>query len=369
MPRSARGQKPEYARFPVQKFLSWYRTHRRFLPWRETQDPYRVWLSEIMLQQTQVATVIPYYERFLQRFPTVSDLARATEEDVLQAWQNLGYYSRARQLHRAARIVVAEFGGRIPRGLDNLLRLPGIGAYTAGAILSIAFGQPVPAIDGNVRRMLCRFHALAGIRADREGYRRLADIVAPILPDAQTGHFNQALMELGATVCRPRQPLCDLCPLRVTCLARRRDQTGLFPTPAEKKRIPVREAVAAVILDVRGRVLVVKRPSSGLLGSLWKFPGGFSDPGEAPDQTLKRTAAKEVGLCIDRALLKGTVKHAYTHFRLHLHVFACTVVTGEPHKEGCADYRWILTDEFGQLPFSKADRLVGDLFACRVHPG
>lgn len=369
MPRSARGQKPEYARFPVQKFLSWYRTHRRSLPWRETQDLYRIWLSEIMLQQTQVATVIPYYERFLQRFPTVSDLARATEEDVLHAWENLGYYSRARQLHRAARIVVAQFDGQIPQNRDNLLQLPGIGAYTAGAILSIAFGQSVPAIDGNVRRVLCRFHALAGIMADKEGYRRLTDIITRILPDAQAGHFNQALMELGATVCSPRIPLCGTCPLSQECLARRLDQIGLFPTPTEKKKVPVRDAVAAFILDIRGRVLVVKRPSSGLLGSLWKFPGGFAAPGEAPDQTLKRTVAKEVGLCIDGASFKGTVKHAYTHFRLRLHVFACTVPAGEPQKTGCADYRWIHTDEFGQLPFSKADRLVGDLFACRVHPG
>ena len=361
MPRSARDQKQEYARFPVQKLLSWYRTHRRFLPWRETQDPYRIWLSEIMLQQTQVATVIPYYERFLQRFPTVSDLARATEQDVLQAWENLGYYSRARQLHRAARFVVAEFGGRIPQNLDELLRLPGIGGYTAGAILSIAFEQSVPAIDGNVRRVLCRFLALAGIMADKEGYRRLAVIVTPILPEAQTGHFNQALMELGATVCRPRQPLCDLCPLRESCLARRRDQTGLFPTPAGKKRIPVREAVAAVILDVRGRVLVVKRPSSGLLGSLWKFPGGFAAPGETSFQTVKRTVAEEVGLLITEACLKRTIKHAYTHFRLRLHVFACTMADGEPKKTGCADFRWLHAAEFGQLPFSKADRLVENL--------
>ncbi len=369
MPHHACGQDPKVGRFPVRKLLSWYRVHRRSLPWRETRDPYRIWLSEIMLQQTQVATVIPYYERFLQRFPTVSDLARATEQDVLQIWENLGYYNRARQLHRAARIIVAQFGGQLPQNLDDLLQLPGIGAYTAGAVLSIAFGQAVPAIDGNIRRVVCRFHALTGIMADKEGNRRLADIVMPVLPAAQSGHFNQALMELGATVCQPRQPLCDLCPLRETCLARRRDQTGLFPTPAEKKRIPVRDAVAAVILDVRGRVLVVKRPPSGLLGSLWKFPGGFAELGEEQTQILKRTVAEEVGLCIGGASFKGTVKHAYTHFRLRLHVFACTVAEGEPQKTGCTDYRWIYANEFGQLPFSKADRLVGDYITCHVHPG
>ncbi len=370
MPHKVLGQKPARVRLPARKLLSWYRQHRRSLPWRETQDPYRIWLSEIMLQQTQVATVIPYYERFLRRFPTVSDLARATEQDVLQVWENLGYYSRARQLHRAARIVVAKFDGHIPQNLDALLQLPGIGAYTAGAVLSIAFGQAVPAIDGNVRRVLCRFYALPGVKADPKGYRRLADLMTPILlPDAQPGQLNQALMELGATICRPRQPLCDPCPLREKCLARKHAQTDVFPTPTEKKIIPVRETVAAIIRDVRGRLLVVKRPPSGLLGSLWKFPGGFAAQGETSVQTVKRTVAEEVGLHTEEEVLLGMVKHAYTHFRLHLHVFTCTVVAGEPRREGCADCRWILPDEFGQLPFSKADRLVGDHFVCRVHPG
>lgn len=358
MPYNARVQEPELGSFPVRKLLSWYRVHCRSLPWRETRDPYRIWLSEIMLQQTQVATVVPYYERFLQRFPTVSDLACATEQDVLRLWENLGYYSRARQLHRAARMVVEKFDGQIPQDFDNLIRLPGIGAYTAGAVLSIAFGQAIPAIDGNVRRVLCRFYALSAVKTDREGYRRLADMLMPILPAAQAGHFNQALMELGATVCRPRQPLCDSCPLREKCLAWKHAQTDVFPTPTEKKIIPVREAVAAIIHDDRERVLVVKRPPSGLLGSLWKFPGGFADAGEAPAQTLKRTVAAEVGLHIHEALFKGTVKHAYTHFRLRLHVFTCTMAAGEPRKEEVGDYLWINPSEIGKLPFSKADRLV-----------
>ncbi|MFA7684875.1 MAG: A/G-specific adenine glycosylase [Syntrophales bacterium] len=360
MSHGARSREPECAPFPVWRLLSWYRMNCRSLPWRETRDPYRIWLSEIMLQQTQVATVIPYYERFLQRFPTLFDLARATEEDVLQIWENLGYYNRARQLHRAARMVVEKFGGEIPRDFDNLLRLPGIGAYTAGAILSIAFGATVPAIDGNARRVLCRFYALPGVNADPKGYRCLADRVMRILPASQPGCFNQALMELGATLCRSRKPLCDLCPLLEQCLARRRGQTDFFPMPAKKKITPVRTAVAALIRDDRGRVLVVKRPPSGLLGSLWKFPGGFAEREETPFQALKRTVTEEVGLRIIEASFQGTVKHAYTHFRLCLHIFTGKVSPGEAKRTGCADCRWIDPKAIGQLPFSRADRLAGN---------
>ena len=351
----------EPVNFPLAGLLSWYGAHHRALPWRETTDPYRIWLSEVMLQQTQVATVVPYYERFLSRFPTVSALACATEEEVLKVWENLGYYTRARQLYRAAGIIMEKFGGRIPERHDELVRLPGIGSYTAGAILSIAFGQAVPAIDGNVRRVLCRYHALAGIKPDKEGYRYLAGIVTPLLPPGQTGNFNQALMELGATICRPRQPRCDECPLFGQCLARISSRPEAFPTRSEKKTTPVREAVAAVIRDFQGRVLVVKRPPSGLLGSLWKFPGGFMEQEEGLVQVLKRTVKEEVGLNIREEIFVKTVRHAYTHFRLRLHVFSCAVAEdSQPPKGTGLDFRWIDPEGIRDLPFSKADRLVGD---------
>jgi A/G-specific adenine glycosylase len=345
---------------PVTRLLSWYRESRRALPWRETTDPYRIWLSEVMLQQTQVATVVPYYERFLARFPDISCLARASEQEVLKVWENLGYYSRARQLHRASVFIMDQYGGQIPKCYEDLIRLPGVGSYTAGAILSIAFGQAVPAIDGNVRRVLCRFFVLSEIYADKDGYGRLSDILTPLLPPGQTGDFNQALMELGATICRSRQPLCSECPLYKECLARKHSQPEAFPTPSKKKIIPVRDAVAAMIHDGRGRVLVVQRPSLGLLGSLWKFPGGFKEPEEALAQALKRTVSEETGLGIVEEMFVKTIKHAYTHFRLRLHVFSCPAVDGEVQKGGCADYRWIDPDEFKELPFSKADRLAGE---------
>lgn len=352
--------------FPVEGFLSWYAVHRRVLPWRETKDPYRIWLSEVMLQQTQVATVIPYYERFLKRFPKISDLACASEQDVLKVWENLGYYIRARQLHKAAAIIMQRFEGRIPECHDDLLSIPGIGSYTAGAILSIAFGQAVPAIDGNVRRVLCRYHALAAVKQDKEGYRYLAGIVTAMLPPGQAGNFNQALMELGATICRSRQPLCRACPLHDQCLARKYSQPEAFPTRPEKKNIPVRDAVAAVIRDSQGRVLVVKRPPSGLLGSLWKFPGGFEEQGEELAKTLRRTVKAEVGLHIREENFVKTVKHAYTHFRLRLHIFSCEASDNRPAKGTCLNSRWIDPRELRILPFSKADRLAGDHVFCDV---
>ena len=347
---------PEQGNFPVEGLLAWYRTHCRSLPWRETRDPYRIWLSEVMLQQTQVATVIPYYERFLSRFPTVSDLALASEEAVLKVWENLGYYARARQLHKAAKIITDTYGGMIPNRPEDLVRLPGVGAYTAGAISSIAFGQAVAAIDGNVRRVLCRFFALAEVMADKSGLSYLSGLLTPILPSGQAGDFNQALMELGATICRPRDPLCEGCPLGENCLARVHATPEAFPSRTEKKNVPVRHAVAAVIRDSRGRILLVKRQPRGLLGSLWKFPGGFAEPGEEPVQALKRSVQEEIGIKVRDGVFLATVRHAYTHFRLRLHVFSCPVSNGQPVKGSCKEYRWTSPDEIQDLPLSKVDR-------------
>ncbi|MBN1545327.1 MAG: A/G-specific adenine glycosylase [Syntrophaceae bacterium] len=349
---------PGSVTFPVAGLLSWYGVHHRRLPWRETKDPYRVWLSEIMLQQTQVATVIPYYKRFLERFPTLADLARAEEEDVLKAWENLGYYSRARQLHHAAKILIEKFGGHVPARQEDLVKLPGIGAYTAGAILSIAFGQAVVAIDGNVRRVLCRFFALDDVLPDKNGDRRLADIMTPFLPLRQAGEFNQGLMELGATVCRSRKPLCSECPLSGNCLAHTGGDPESYPARRQKKSISVRQAVAAIIRDERGRVLVVKRQTGGLLGGLWKFPGGFCDAGEEPNDALRRTLREEVGIPIGTETYLALVRHAYTHFRLSLHVFSVKALNPQQGKLNGMHSRWIYPGEIKDLPLSKADRLV-----------
>ncbi len=351
---------PEPGTFPVGELLAWYRLHRRSLPWRETRDPYRIWLSEVMLQQTQVSTVVPYYERFLNRFPTIADLARASEEEVLKVWENLGYYARARQLHKAAGIVMKTYGGVIPERPEDLAGLPGVGPYTAGAVSSIAFGQDVAAIDGNVRRVLCRHFALAGVMADKEGLRYLSGLLEAVLPSGMAGDFNQALMELGATICRPREPLCEDCPLGENCLARIHATPEAFPSRREKKKVPVRHAVAAIIRDTHGRVLLVKRQSRGLLGSLWKFPGGFAEPGEEPSSALVRSVQEETGIKISGDVFLGTVRHAYTHFRLRLHVFSCPVSDGLPVDGSCKDFRWAFPGEIRDLPLGKADRQAAD---------
>ena len=308
-----------------------------------------------MLQQTRVETVVPYYRRFLERFPTVETLARAPLGDVLKTWENLGYYARVRNLHKAAGEIAARFGGRIPERLEEVIRLPGIGRYTAGAILSIAFGRAVPAVDGNVRRVISRLHAIKESVDDEEVREQIEELVRTLVPTRDPGRFNQALMELGAVCCTPKSPACPACPLQDECRARLQGLAHRLPVRGKKKTVPHREVVAAVIRDGEGRILIVQRPSRGLLGSLWKFPGGILDSGESPDEGLKRIVRDELGLGIGVGSPLATVKHAYTHFRITLTAFSCTLREGSP---AGPPWRWAGVVEIEGLPFSKADRRI-----------
>ena len=256
--------------------LRHFDSERRSMPWRETSDPYAIWVSEVMLQQTRVDTVIPYWERWLERFPTVETLAEAELDDVLKEWEGLGYYSRARNLHGAARMVRERFDGDVPSDPDTLRELPGVGPYTAGAIASIAYGVPTPAVDGNVRRVLARLYDLEAPTA-----AELRTLAAALVPDDRPGDFNQALMELGATICTPRSPDCDACPLAEWCEARRLGVQELRPLPRAKKPIPEETVRTAVIVRGDGALLLARRPEDGLLGGLWEFPG--AEAGEADD--------------------------------------------------------------------------------------
>jgi len=308
-----------------------------------------------MLQQTRVETVVPYYRLFIERFPTVEALARAPLGDVLKTWENLGYYARARNLHKAAGEIAARFGGRIPERLEEVIRLPGIGRYTAGAILSIAFGRAVPAVDGNVRRVISRLHAIEESVDDEEVRERIEELVRTLVPTRDPGRFNQALMELGAVCCTPKSPDCPACPLQDECRARLQGLSHRLPVRGKKKTVPHREVVAAVIRDGEGRILIVQRPSRGLLGSLWKFPGGILDSGEPQDEGLKRIVRYELGLGIGVGSPLAAVKHAYTHFRITLTAFSCTLRDGSP---AGPPWRWAGVDEIEGLPFSKADRRI-----------
>ena len=340
------------------QLLAWYRRNQRSLPWRETNDPYRIWISEIMLQQTQVDTVIPYYHRFLKAFPTVSSLARASLQDVLKAWENLGYYSRARNIHAAARVIVEKFGGRIPENLEEIKTLPGIGQYSAGAILSIAYGQALPAVDGTVRRILCRVFAIRKPVDDAREQKQLQELAASLIPVKHPGDFNQALMDLGATICKAKNPDCSRCPVANLCQAQLHDLQNILPITRKAPAIPHRQAAAAVIRNAKGLLLIVQRPASGLLASLWKLPGGFIKSGEDAEKSLKRSIKEELGISIQVGKHLASVNHTYTHFRITLHAYECRLLKGTPKPLGCQNWRWASLTDLKKLPLSKIDRMV-----------
>lgn len=340
------------------RILDWYRKHQRPLPWRKTKNPYLIWISEVMLQQTQVETVIPYYRRFLKTFPTVDALARAPLQDVLKVWENLGYYSRARNMHAAARKIVEEFGGRMPATLKEIISLPGIGEYSAGAILSIAYGQTLPALDGNVRRILCRLFAIRKPADDAKAQKQLRRLAALLIPARHPGDFNQALMDLGATICKPKNPECFRCPAAGLCRARIKNLQNVLPLTRRAAAIPHRLTVAAVIRDSKGRFLVVQRPASGLLASLWKLPGGFVQDGEKAENALKQCVKEELGISIRLGHHLASINHAYTHFRVTLQAFECRRLKGSPKPHSRRNWQWASPDDLKKLPMSKIDRMI-----------
>jgi A/G-specific adenine glycosylase len=326
-------------------------------------DPYAIWVSEVMLQQTRVETVVPYYERFLSRFPTVESLAEAPLQDVLKVWENLGYYSRARNLHKAARVIASRPGGRIPATYDELIRLPGIGGYTASAVLSFAFRKRVLAMDANVKRVICRLFAIREPLEENHTLERIERLGRDLLPARDSSPFNQGLMDLGAMICGPRNPACEHCPLIGSCLARRKSIQNGLPTNLKRTAVPHRHMTAGVIRDGRGRMVVVERPAHGLLGGLWKFPGGERKPGESLGSALARTVREELGINIraDKKLL--VVKHAFTHFRMSLHVFECRKTDGRICAAGCGGWCWAGPRTLRSLPFARADRRILEILS------
>jgi A/G-specific adenine glycosylase len=333
--------------------LEWYRTNKRDLPWRRTKDPYRIWVAEIMLQQTRVDTVIPYYERFLKRFPDVRALARARMDDVLKQWENLGYYSRARHLHEAARVVEERFGGSVPAAMEDLRALPGIGAYTAGAILSIAFGRRFAAVDGNVIRVIMRLFAIEEPPAQRDTKKTIEGIARRLVPAKEPGHYNQALMDLGSGICTPREPVCPECPLCILCRAQKKGLQASIPAKKKQAVIPRREAAAAVIREPEGRILLVKRPHRGLLSGLWRFPEAEGKSARALRGALK----KDLGLTVDVGKEIFSIDHVYSHFAVRVHVFDCRLVE-KARPAGLPDGRWVSPDGAARLALSKLERMI-----------
>jgi A/G-specific adenine glycosylase len=342
----------------AEQLLDWYARSARKLPWRESSTPYSVWIAEIMLQQTRVETAIPYYQRWMERFPDIRALAEVGEQEVLSAWEGLGYYSRARNLHRAARIVMVEYGGCLPGEAAQLRKLPGVGRYTAGAIASIAFGRDEPALDGNIRRVLARVFNVEHPAHSPAGESRLWELAAQNLPSGRAGDYNQALMDLGARICTPRQPDCPACPLSLLC------QANLLGIQAERpvlgRRLPVPHyTVTAAVIRRGEKVLITQRPAGGLLGGLWEFPGGKLEPGEELAFCLRREILEELGVDVTVGEALGVYRHAYTHFRVTLHAFACTLVNGaEPQALEASDLRWAAVGQLNQYPMGKVDRQI-----------
>jgi A/G-specific adenine glycosylase len=311
-----------------------------------------------MLQQTRVDTVISYYERFLARFPTLESLSQAPLDDVLKAWEGLGYYARARNLHAAARQVVLVFDGRLPETPEKLRQLPGIGNYTAAAIASIAFGQDIVALDGNLRRVLCRIAAFDDDPGRPSTQRRLRELAQALLPPGRASEFNQALMDLGALVCTPSNPRCLICPLINHCQAQIEGIQNDLPIRATRTHRPHRDVTAGVIWNGHGRFLITRRPLDGLLGGLWEFPGGKRRPGEELPDCLIREIREELAIEIEIGALLCTVEHAFTHFQMTLYAFHCQWLHGEPQCLGCTDLRWVTLSELDDFPFPVADQRV-----------
>ena len=341
--------------------LAWFARHARDLPWRQERTPYRVWVAEVMLQQTQVETVVPYYERFLARFPALQVLADASREEVLKVWEGLGYYARARNLHAAARQVVDDHDGQLRDTFEELLDLPGIGRYIAGAIASIAFGRDTVAVDGNARRVLCRVFAIREDVTRSAVQRGLEALAMDLLPPGQAGTFNEALMELGATICTGRKPRCDPCPLHDLCQAYARGEQDVLPIRRPRKRVAHYDVAAAVTVRADGLVLVAQRKADDMLGGLWEFPGGKREPGETLPECVAREMHEELDVHVE-VLNEGIpliiVRHAYTHFRITLHAFRCRLAAGEPRCLDCAAFRWASLVDLEELPMSVVDRKV-----------
>lgn len=349
----------------VQSLHGWYDRNRRVLPWRQTSDPYAIWISEAMLQQTQVKTVIPYYQRFLERFPDVRELAGADLEAVYKLWEGLGYYSRARHLHQAAGALAAETGGRLPDDEIRLRRLPGIGPYIAAAILSIAFKQPFAVVDGNVKRVLARLFLLdipVNQSASHTVFQGFAD---RLLDRTDPGRHNQAVMELGALVCTPKNPACGQCPVSFFCKAFEKNAVLQYPRRDKRPALPVKRWASGVIVK-NGQVLLVRRPETGLLSGLWEFP--CVPVGNAPDTPSDTTADKAdadegeievglrrtVGLHVSPARRITTIRHTYTHFKLVMDVFLCDFDGGRVRLSGPADFKWLKPDKISALALHKA---------------
>jgi A/G-specific adenine glycosylase len=348
------------------ELLAWYDEHQRDLPWRgrggDADRPYRVWVSEVMLQQTRVEAVRPYFARWLRRFPDVQALAAAPLGDVLKQWEGLGYYSRARNLHAAARVVAERFGGRVPDDPNEFRALPGVGRYTAGAVMSIAFGRAEPVVDGNVRRVFARLgDDPAPADAD------LWALAAELVPGSRPGDFNQALMELGATVCTPRSPRCGACPLRERCAAFCAGTQAERPLPRKRAAIP-HERTSVAIVERNGSLLLARRPVDTRLGGMWEFPAAVRGESETSAAGAERALREGLEMTGEAGACLGAVDHVFTHVRVTYDAVHCTV-NGQPRPVLYDEYRWLAPSELTDYAMPAAQKRIAVMAIAALTPG
>ena len=324
--------------------LAWHAKHgRKDLPWQARRDPYGIWLSEIMLQQTQVTTVIPYYERFLARFPDIPVLARARQDTVLHHWTGLGYYARARNLHKAAKIILKEYGSHFPRHIEQVQALPGIGRSTAGAILAFAWGQRHPILDGNVKRVLSRYHAIAGWPGDKAVEQALWQRAEQHTPDRQVRQYTQAIMDLGATLCTRSKPACEACPVRQHCRVREQGTVADYPAPKPRKTAPVRQTTFIMVRDSHNRLLLVRRPPAGIWGGLWSFPEC------SPDEDPARYCRQQLGLDIRPGEPQPGLRHSFSHFQLEITPMPAQLLRTPAAAMETGEWLWYNVDQPARL--------------------
>ncbi|MBD3616346.1 MAG: A/G-specific adenine glycosylase [Gracilimonas sp.] len=338
--------------------LAWYKGHKRPMPWRDELDPYKIWVSEIMLQQTRVDQATPYFRNFISLFPTVYDLAKADQQEVLKAWEGLGYYSRARNLHSAAKDLIENCGGKLPEKYDEIIKLKGIGPYTAAAITSIAFNKPNAVVDGNVIRVLTRYFGIEQDTRSSKTRNKVQEFANELIDEKQPGDFNQALMELGSIVCTPSNPDCTNCPVQPGCIASKMAKTDTIPYKSPAKKKPHHIIGVGILEREDGKLLIALRPEDAMLGGLWEFPGGKKKDEEKIQQTVERELKEELDVETKAFEEFMTLKHTYSHFSITLHAWFCKLISGTPKPKSSQEIRWVHRNELEQYPFPKANKVL-----------
>ena len=340
--------------------LAWFSENKRALPWRSNRTAWNTLLSEVMLQQTRVDQALPYFYKFITRFPTLRDFSEANQDEILFLWEGLGYYSRARNLHKTTQLIQQNFKGEIPSEYDQLLTIKGIGPYTAAAIASQVFNKPVAVVDGNVIRVLTRLHGIFDDVTKAATKKTIQQLAQEFLDVNQPGEFNEAIMELGAKVCKPRNPDCGHCPLSTACFATKAVKSDEIPYKPKKAKVPHHHIGIGVVFRNDGKLLVAKRPDEVMLGGLWEFPGGKQEANETIEQTIHREFEEEIGIQLKLIKPYNPIKHAYSHFKITLHAYEAFYLSGEARAKASSEIKWIEPIELKALAFPKANRKLID---------